>query len=386
MMREPRHVPAAARRFARTNPLTGAFVVPELAALRAARVVVSTCTTAAYIRSNLPGRERGWFTHAFVDEAAQGIEAEALIPATLLAEGGKACFAGDFKQLGPVIRSPVAIEYGLQTSLMERIVNRISTDHSRVFTLLGTYRAHPSILLLYNRTVYASVLRCHSPLSSRDMESWPDCPRGPDGKKHPVIFHHCAGAESRSQDSPSWQNVEEGAIVKQYLAKLLEHGVAAADIGIITPYHKQSQRLNLICKGERVDVEVGTTELFQGREKRVILLSTVRSRQEQEIARDLRFSLGFLGNYKRTNVALSRARSLLVVVGNMSLLSQDATWNSAIGLARGMGCLRGEAFEMRSVGHGESSEWGAVPGPGSAAATIDGAADGVVDRPWREHL
>merc|ERR1712157_148188 len=116
-----------------------------------------------------------------------------------------------------------------------------------------------------------------------DMESWADCPRDSKGSKHPVIFHHCNGQESRTKDSPSWLNVDEKAVVKQYLMKLLAADVKPEDIGIISPYHNQCQNLRIMCKGEGVDVDVGTTELFQGREKRVIIISTVRSRQEREI-------------------------------------------------------------------------------------------------------
>mmetsp|Transcript_24939 Transcript_24939/g.46077 ORF Transcript_24939/g.46077 Transcript_24939/m.46077 type:complete len:840 (-) Transcript_24939:145-2664(-) len=386
MMRDVRLLPQSVLPFIRTDSITGCFQVPDLTDLQAQRIIVATCTTASYIRSRLPEEQKPWFTHVFIDEAAQAMEAEALVPVTLLAKGGCLCLAGDFKQLGPVIRSPVAIEFGLQTSLMERIVNIISVNHSRVFTLLDTYRAHPAILSLYNKTVYADVLRCCCKSSSFNMKDWPDCPKDANGRPCPIIYHHCNGQEARNKDSPSWQNVMEGDIVKQYLMKLLAYGVEADDIGIISPYYKQCQRLNFICKGEGVDVEVGTTELFQGREKRVIIISTVRSRQEQEISNDLRFSLGFLGNYKRTNVALSRARSLLIVVGNLSLLSCDATWHNTIKLAREMRCLRGDRFEMQRPVHGENSEWGQSHGRwGGASNAAGGSGDGVVDRPWREH-
>lgn len=162
--------------------------------------------------------------------------------------------------------------------------------------------------------------------------------------------------------------------------KLLDYGVNPADIGIISPYHKQCQRLRFMCLGEGVDIEIGTTELFQGREKRIIIISTVRSRQQDQVQSDLKFSLGFLGNYKRTNVALSRAKSMLVVVGNMSLLSNDATWNTVIKMVASMKCLRGDKFMMQQPIYGQGSEWGQQ----RSALASDGY-DGVVDRPWRDH-
>ena len=106
--------------------------------------------------------------------------------------------------------------------------------------------------------------------------------------------------------------------------------------------------------------------------------------QESEIGNDLRFSLGFLGNYKRTNVALSRAKSMLIVVGNMSLLSRDATWHDAIKLVKEMNALRGDlaSFQMGTPTHGAASQWGGR----SDLPQAPEAADGVVDRPWREHM
>ena len=80
------------------------------------------------------------------------------------------------------------------------------------------------------------------------MTTWPECP-GSGMNRHPIIFHHCNGTESRQKDSPSWQNVEEGDIIKMYLMKLMEHGVDPGDIGIISPYHKQCVRLRYICRG-----------------------------------------------------------------------------------------------------------------------------------------
>lgn len=69
--------------------------------------------------------------------------------------------------------------------------------------------------------------------------------------------------------------------MKDYLEELLMLGIPAEEIGVITPYYKQCQALRLMCQALEFDVEVGTTELFQGREKQVILMSTVRSRQER---------------------------------------------------------------------------------------------------------
>eukprot|EP00928_Gymnodinium_smaydae_P017426 TRINITY_DN16659_c0_g1_i1.p1 TRINITY_DN16659_c0_g1~~TRINITY_DN16659_c0_g1_i1.p1 ORF type:complete len:880 (-),score=108.99 TRINITY_DN16659_c0_g1_i1:223-2811(-) len=380
-MRSPHLIPSSIKNYTQQDSITGHFICPPLNELYSKRIIVSTCTSASYIRSRFERETDAWFTHVFVDEAAQAMEAEVLVPLTLVQSRGRRFLAGDFKQLGPIVRSPVALKFGLDLSLMERIVKKIGVNHSRVFSLLDTYRAHPSILKLYNKTVYGDMLKSCCPRSSYDMERWSECPRK-DGVAHPLIFHHCEGEETRTKDSPSWQNAGESDEVKKYLMKLLEFGVDPSDIGIISPYHKQCQRLNYVCKGEGVDVDVGTTELFQGREKRIIIISTVRSRQKDQIGADFRFSLGFLGSFKRTNVALSRAKSMLIVVGNLTLLSHDATWHNVIKLARDMGCTRGGRFELKKAIYGENSEWGQSGGLSQGG----GGGDGVVDRPWRDTL
>jgi len=380
--RDRRHVSAAAMNFARYDEAAHCFQVPKVGELKHYRVVVSTCITASYIRSSVKDPADLWFTHIFVDEAAQAMESETLVPLTLRRRGGQVFLAGDFKQLGPVIRSPVAISFGLGVPLMDRIVQAITVDHSRVFTLLKTYRAHPSILHLYNKTVYANVLQSFCPTSSYNMVDWPDCPHK-NGTAHPIIFENCVGQETRSRESPSWQNLAEAELIKRYVMKLSAFGVAPADIGIVSPYHKQCQHLRYLCLGEGLDVEVGTTELFQGRERRVMLISTVRSREKDEVGNDFRFALGFLANYRRTNVALSRAKSMLIVVGNMALLSNDATWHNVIKLVQNMGCMRGPRFSLSRIAYGENSDWAPPRTHGTAA---EQPFDGAVDRPWRDHL
>lgn len=346
VMRDPRDISPAVRSYTKLDE-HGGFTVPALEELHRYDVVVATCTTCAYMRSRVPVGVQPWFTHVFVDEAAQALDAETRIPLSMRSETGRIFLAGDFRQLGPIVRSPVAQAYGLGVSLMERIVNRIGVKHSRVFTLTDTYRAHPSILKLYNDVIYAGMLRCRSPASCWDFEAWPECARDPEGMTHPVIFHNCDGVDERSEDSPSWMNLSEQKVVKSYLDTLLARDVDPTDIGVITPYHKQRRHLRAMCSNAAEGIEVGTIEYFQGLEKRVIIVSTVRSRQQSGITNDLKCALGFLGNCQRTNVALSRTKSLLILVGNLSLLSTDEKWNQIIRLVRDMGGIRGTPFDLQ---------------------------------------
>lgn len=105
-------------------------------------------------------------------------------------------------------------------------------------------------------------------------------------------------------------------------------GRKPADIGIITPYTQQVKTIRKeLIRSEAEEVKIGTVEEFQGQERRIILLSTVRTR-ERDLANDLRYSLGFIGHPNRMNVAISRARSLLVIFGSPKLLSVDDNWKN----------------------------------------------------------
>ena len=121
----------------------------------------------------------------------------------------------------------------------------------------------------------------------------------------------------------------------------------AGRIGVITPYRRQTLKIrDRLPSG----VMVGTTEDFQGQERDAVILSTVRSSQEY-LPLDGIHKLGFLANVRRFNVAITRARSLLCVVGNPYILSLDACWNALLTYAVEKGCYTGCPFDP---GNGEN--------------------------------
>lgn len=137
----------------------------------------------------------------------------------------------------------------------------------------------------------------------------------------------------RECHNPSWFNPVEAVQVMFYccqLAKKLYNPVDASDIGIISPYKKQCEKIRLLLgKVGLSDVKVGSVEEFQGREFLVIILSTVRSNESVQID-DLESTLGFLANPKRFNVAVSRAKALLLVVGNPHVLIRDPCFRALL--------------------------------------------------------
>uniref|UniRef100_A0A3B3C825 RNA helicase n=1 Tax=Oryzias melastigma TaxID=30732 RepID=A0A3B3C825_ORYME len=257
--------------------------------------------------------------------------------------------AGDPKQLGPILRSPFALKYGMGESLLERLMKNFplyqkneGVFNSRFVTkLLRNYRSHPAILKIPNELFYDGELQpCAEEYSRSSYCYWRHLPK----TDFPVIFHGVAGRDERENTSPSFFNVAEIEVLMDYVQKLLEAQgkkgepkIAPKDIGIIAPYRKQVRNCPKKIKTSRIQLKtlklksnlnfksVGSVEEFQGQERRVILVSTVRSSSEY-MEFDKKFSLGFVKNEKRFNVAVTRAQALLIVVGNPVVLKTDHTW------------------------------------------------------------
>ena len=117
---------------------------------------------------------------------------------------------------------------------------------------------------------------------------------------------------------------------------------------MITPYRRQVQKIrNKLKKEGYQDVMVGSTEEFQGQERRVIIVSTVRSSPEY-VTTDSQYKLGFLANPKRFNVAITRAKSLLIIIGNPHILSQDPDWRTLLDFSLSKGCYKGCNYNQES--------------------------------------
>ncbi|XP_026857217.2 putative helicase mov-10-B.1 [Electrophorus electricus] len=313
------------------------------------KILVTTLVTAGRLVTG--GLPPGHFTHIFLDEAGHAVESEAIIGVAglLQAETGQLVLAGDPKQLGPILRSPFAIKYGLALSLLERLMTQnplyqkgdTGFNNQYVTKLLRNYRSHRSILKVPNEMFYDSELQPYADEYTTSFYcNWEHLPN----KGFPVIFHGVLGKDERELNSPSFFNVSEITIVMDYLKKLLlsqgKKGIAKIspqDIGIIAPYRKQVEKLRkAIRKTDELerytgieDLKVGSVEEFQGQERRVIIVTTVRSNSEH-ISMDIQYNIGFLKNEKRFNVAMTRPRALLIVVGNPIILSSDPTWGRFI--------------------------------------------------------
>lgn len=152
-----------------------------------------------------------------------------------------------------------------------------------------------------------------------------------------VLFMAILGENTRSSSSPSWLNPAEAEAVLDVYQKLLysDRGINADNVGIIAPYQGQVRYIRELMQIRKLDVcKIGSVEEFQGQERDVIILSTVRSSQKL-IEFDHKFNLGFVSKPKRINVAVSRAQSLLIIIGDPRILEQDDTWRDIVFYTKG---------------------------------------------------
>ncbi|XP_026220713.1 RNA helicase Mov10l1 isoform X2 [Anabas testudineus] len=300
------------------------------------RIVISTCSSAGMFHNI--GLQVGHFTHVFLDEAGQATEPESLIPISLVSErDGQIVLAGDPRQLGPIVKSKLAIAFGLGMSLLERLMaNPLYSRHEwgynpkLVTKLIYNYRSHEALLTLPSKLFYQGELCFKAPRAiTHSLCQWKNLPK----KGFPLLFHGVRGTEIREGNNPSWFNPVEAVQVMLYccqLAKKLYNPVDASEIGIIAPYKKQCEKIRvLLGKVGLSDIKVGSVEEFQGQEFLVIILSTVRS-NESLPSDDLQSALGFLSNPKRFNVAVTRPKALLLIVGNPHILIRDPCFRALL--------------------------------------------------------
>lgn len=340
------------------------------------RVFITTLVTAGRLVSAEFGQD--FFSHVFIDEVSQSTETEALVAlAGLLyfrtdrTDGRQVVMAGDPKQLGPILRSPYADKHGFTISLMERLMkNSLYTRYSQPDTeglnydpmmiteLIRNYRSHPSIFHVPNQLFYnGDLVACADPMQTDMMLGWEHLPN----KQIPVIFHAVIGQDMQEKSSPSFFNPHEVTKVLHYVNVLVNDKsprgtkIRPTDIGIISPYRRQIQKLQTELRKLGLEsMKVGTVEEFQGQENRIIIISTVRSNPSY-LSTDVKYGIGFLQNDKRFNVAVTRAKSLLIVIGNPNILRHNNSWHAFIDFCKTKKCIvdpqliREEDEEFRSL-------------------------------------
>jgi ATP-dependent RNA/DNA helicase IGHMBP2 len=268
------------------------------------------------------------FPLAVVDEATQAVE-PALYLALLRAD--RAVLAGDHLQLPPTVLSAAAQEGGLGVSLFERLVPLAPA--ARV-TLAEQHRMNERIMAFPSEALYGGALRAHPSVRDRALDGAP---------LEVVDTSGCGFEEETPPGSDSKQNAGEAELVAAEVARLVSAGLSAAEIAVISPYDAQVQRIRHLLAAE-VDrgLEVDTVDGFQGREKEAVIVSLVRSNDAGEV--------GFLADVRRMNVALTRARAKLVVVGDGATVSRHPFYERFLRHAEAAGAWRSAWERTRTAG------------------------------------
>ena len=286
----------------------------EAEVLDRADVVLATLTSLD--APPLAGRR---FALAVVDEATQAVEPAAYLA---LLRADRAVLAGDHLQLPPTVLSAAAQEGGLGVSLFERLVPLLGPP-ARV-TLAEQHRMNARIMAFPSAALYGGALRAHPAVADRAIDDAP----------LEVVDTSGRGFEEETPEgSDSKQNAGEADLVAAEVARLLARGLPPDAIAVISPYDGQVQRLRqaLAAELER-GLEVDTVDGFQGREKEAVVVSLVRSNEGGEV--------GFLADVRRMNVALTRARSKLVVVGDGATVARHPFYAAFLRHAEAAGAWR----------------------------------------------
>ncbi len=248
------------------------------------------------------------FDLAVIDEAAQTTEPACWIP---LLRAKRLVLAGDHCQLPPTILSSEAQRLDFDLSLMQRLVTQWGEMISRQLTT--QYRMHEQIMRFSSAEFYDSSLIAAEAVREHLLADLPHVVPGL-LTQTAMQFIDTAGSdcvEQAESEGSSRNNPGEADVVVRKVHELLAAGVAPSEIAVITPYAAQARLLRTLI-GNAV-IEIDTVDGFQGREKEAVVISLVRSNTTGEV--------GFLADTRRTNVALTRARRKLIVIGDSSTLA-----------------------------------------------------------------
>jgi ATP-dependent RNA/DNA helicase IGHMBP2 len=278
--------------------------------LDTAQVILATCAGADAFTL----RERT-FPTVIIDEATQAPDPLALVA---IAKGEKVILAGDPHQLPPTVVDPAAARAGLATTFFERMLAR----QAEVSLLVMQHRMHADIMRFPSESKYGGRLVASPAVAGHtlaDLAVAPDAERG-----LAIWFLDTAGKDWTDRRGgldpdddeiadPSTWNPEQAERTAREVRRLLSRGLPATEVAVIAAYDAQVRRLRSLLTPEReAGLEIRSVDGFQGREKEAVIVDMVRSNADGEI--------GFLSDTRRMNVAITRARRFLLVIGDSATL------------------------------------------------------------------
>ncbi|WP_044200765.1 AAA domain-containing protein [Flammeovirga sp. OC4] len=293
---------------------------------------VIACTLVGSSTQVLRGKR---FSTVYIDEAGQGLEAATWIP---IQRADRIILAGDHQQLPPTIKSIKAAKEGLEMTLFEQLITTKKVD----VMLQEQYRMHEKIMnfsstYFYNNNLFANENVKEHLIFEGDL---------------PLEFIDTAGTGFNDYTDPeslSTSNREEADILQKHMSvyfdeiQQMNKFEEVQNIGVITPYKAQVKELKStlyhldFSEDIKNKININTVDSFQGQERDIIYISLVRSNEEGTI--------GFLQNTKRMNVAMTRARKKLVVIGDSSTICRHKFYKAFVDYTQEIGAYR-SAFEL----------------------------------------
>jgi len=215
----------------------------------------------------------------------------------------------------------------LEKTLFDRLEKMYGPGIKRMLNV--QYRMNSQIAKFPSKTMYSNKLRSHESVASHLLSDLPNTSAvGEEEEKEvlgtPVVFYDTAGCEYFERlegdgDEGSRCNENEATVVKNWIEKLIGSGVLASQIAVITPYQAQVTLLTSLLRPiYGLDLEIGTVDGMQGREKDAVVISLVRSNEKREV--------GFLRDKRRLNVAMTRAKRHLCIVGDSATVRHGGTF------------------------------------------------------------
>ncbi|XP_022318580.2 3'-5' exoribonuclease HELZ2-like [Crassostrea virginica] len=312
------------------------------------------CTTAVATSPRFIKALTGNIQQLIIDEAGMCTEPES-IAAIIATKAQQVVLIGDHKQLRPVLKSTHAAKLGLETSLFERYSDRANM-------LQIQYRMHPGICEFPSKQFYDGKLQTGSSPKwdiKTPLRIWIN------RKKIPIVFCHVEGEEeylavsTEEGNEQSCSNKKEVDKVVKILKHLIEHeSLDLSDyenLNIMSQYNSQCHQIRSAVS-DIENVNVNTVVASQGGEWNYVIFSTVRSLPRYRIEKRptlgwCKKNLGFISDEHQINVALTRARRGLIIIGNKNLLSCDPVWNNLIEHYARLGCVVDENEDFPTASH-----------------------------------
>ncbi|KAI9781046.1 MAG: hypothetical protein M1835_004368 [Candelina submexicana] len=276
------------------------------------------------------------FDVVIIDEASQALEAQCWVP---LLSAKKVVLAGDHLQLPPTIKSlnakarsdgaKTATDMSLETTLFDRLLSLHGPTIKRMLTT--QYRMHEKLMRFPSQVLYDSKLIAAEAVKARLLKDLPYEVNKTEDTSEPLVFWDTQGGDfpEKTEDEEvgkkagkglglgeSKSNEMEAALVRYHVGNLVHAGVRAEDIAVVTPYNGQLALMSHGLKETFPGIELGSVDGFQGREKEAVIVTLVRSNPEHEV--------GFLSEERRLNVAMTRPKRHLCVIGDSDTVGRGS--------------------------------------------------------------